>query len=212
FECRVEKLGEKLTIKGLFKNNHYFGEIKINSSSLEGSLIGAFNELGWADGEWVIERKKDIPIKQIRQYYKGFLLSVYELDYSTGENNKIFALQQNEINDIKQTLDSINNTVLVSNIHYKRIQDFPSHNDINSRFYWSGNDRSLKKIFASTDFLSGFIPYKNRGVFAKMEKDHEWYEQKRKEKDSLILLEKKEKIKEENTYTQKKEKELTMLL
>lgn len=205
-------LNEILEVEGSLKDNYYFGEISITSSGLQGSLKGFFNETGWADGEWVMERKKGIPIKQIRNYYKGFLINVFEFDYSTGEENEIFRLDEEKFVDLKNTLNTKDNTLIVSGVHYKREQNWDFYDDINSGFYWGGsnNNSPLIRIFSTNDFLGGFIPYKNG--FAKMEKDDEWYEKKRNEGELLKTQKREAVLQEEKAIENNKIKNIEHLI
>jgi len=172
FNGIVYDVNTSIICSGKMKNNHYIGEIKIETPKSQGVLNAFFNESGWAHGRWTIERKAGIPIKQEQEYFEGFLLKVTELDLSSGEKSVLFELPEVTIEEIKNTFNGDMGTLIISGVEYKRIQDRHTTSGIDSRLFPSvSGGKTVPAIFYGiySPTLKHLIPMKNG--FADMEKN-----------------------------------------
>ncbi len=188
FSGVLYEYSEKPDIKcsGSFKDGVYIGDIIVETPNSNGVMKGSFNESGWAHGKWSIERKKGIPIKQEREYYEGLLLKAVEIDLSTGEKTILFEFPENSISDIKNSLNVIDSTLIISGVHYKRVQDKCSLNHFDSRLFPNtSGGKSVINIFNDiySPTIKNFIPLVNG--FSCIEKDYNWYEAEREEKKKI---------------------------
>ncbi|MBO5831637.1 MAG: LysM peptidoglycan-binding domain-containing protein [Alistipes sp.] len=78
---------EDLVISAMFCDNHLSGSIRVVGQNGQFSLSGQFDEDGFACGEWEVKYLDYNRIPFIREYVydKGQVLSIVEIDDSTGE-------------------------------------------------------------------------------------------------------------------------------
>ncbi|WP_099292559.1 hypothetical protein [Butyricimonas sp. Marseille-P3923] len=185
---------------GTMKNNHYVGEVTIEIPFSGGTLKGAFNDSGWAHGTWRIERKKNIPLIQVREYYEGFLIKVIETDLSSGEKIVLFEMPIDKVTDLKKNLNTIDSTVIIKEEHYKRVQKTTLSDDINSRLFpYISGGKSVIEVFNGiySPKINEFIPLVNG--FADIKKDLDWYKARRLEAEQLAKEKREAEIKQRET-------------
>lgn len=182
---------------GTMKNNHYVGEVTIEIPFSGGTLKGAFNDSGWAHGTWRIERKKNIPLTQEREYYEGFLIKVIENDLSSGEKTVLFEMPVDKVTDLKNTLNTTDSTVIIKEKHYKRIQKTILFDDVDSRLFpYISGGKNVIEIFNGiySPRINEFIPLVNG--FADIKEDLEWYKARRLEAERLAKEKREAEIKQ----------------
>lgn len=174
FTCNVYGFLDAINCTGTMKNGHYKGQITIKTPHSEGTIKGNFNDDGWAHGEWIIERKKGVPIRQKIEYFEGLLLKVINFDLSNGDMTVLYELPQAEIEEIKNTFNPTDSTFKIAGEQYKRIQVNSGEDDIDTKLFpntWGG--KTLVSMFNGNEpSIDSFIPLVNG--FATKEIDNNW--------------------------------------
>jgi len=182
FTCNVYGFLDAINCTGTMKNGHYKGQITIKTPHSEGTIKGNFNDDGWAHGEWIIERKKGVPIRQKREYFEGLLLKVINFDLSNGDMTVLYELPQSEIDEIKNTFNHTDTTFFVAGKQYKRAQETSGIDDVKTYLFPNTDgDKSIYNIFNGiySPKINEFIPLVNG--FARKIIDEEWLQAKRQE-------------------------------
>ena len=100
-----------------FKDNHFVKNFTYKKG--KSSISGQFDDDGYFHGEWILKNYvNNILIIQKRKYYHGVLLSISELDYSTGDLKKVmdttdFVLKFFNNFNVSDSISKINGRVYV---------------------------------------------------------------------------------------------------